>query len=68
VGRRRGRKAKWVTVSGASRSQIRWEGHRRAFEEYLHGLRFTEEERLGGLEEAMRYSMLAGGKRVRPSL
>jgi geranylgeranyl diphosphate synthase type II len=51
-----------------TRSAIRWEGHRRAFEAYLRGLRFTEEPRLGGLEEAMRYSMLAGGKRVRPTL
>jgi geranylgeranyl diphosphate synthase, type II len=57
-------------AGGASptRSQRRWEAHRRAFEGYLHGLRFTEEARLGGLEEAMRYSMLAGGKRVRPAL
>ena len=54
-------------VSGTY-SQIRWEGHRRAFEEYLQGLRFTEEVRLRRLEEAMRYSMLAGGKRVRPAL
>jgi geranylgeranyl diphosphate synthase type II len=46
----------------------RWESHRRLFEEYLQGLRFTEEARLEGLEEAMRYSMLAGGKRVRPTL
>jgi geranylgeranyl diphosphate synthase, type II len=55
---------------GASptRSASRWEGHRRAFEEYLRGLRFTDERRLEGLEEAMRYSMLAGGKRVRPTL
>src|SRR3712207_9147723 len=30
--------------------------------------RFTGEKRLAGLEEAMRYSMLAGGKRVRPTL
>ena len=49
-------------------SQVRWEAHRRLFEEYLHGLRFTEETRLEGLEGAMRYSMLAGGKRVRPTL
>jgi geranylgeranyl diphosphate synthase, type II len=54
-------------VSGA-RSAIRWERHRRTFEAYLRGLRFTDESRLGGLEEAMRYSMLAGGKRVRPTL
>src|SRR5215210_5315841 len=57
-------------AGGASgtQSQLRWEAHRRAFEEYLAGLRFTEAARLEGLEEAMRYSMLAGGKRVRPSL
>ena len=57
-------------ASDASRTRgaARWEGHRRAFEEYLKGLRFTDERRLEGLEEAMRYSMLAGGKRVRPTL
>ena len=54
-------------VSGA-RSAIRWERHRRTFEEYIQSLRFTDEPRLEGLEEAMRYSMLAGGKRVRPTL
>src|SRR5215216_6255058 len=54
--------------ASGTQSQIRWEAHRRAFEEYLAGLRFTTEARLEGLEEAMRYSMLAGGKRVRPSL
>jgi geranylgeranyl diphosphate synthase, type II len=54
--------------AGVSESQVRWEGHRRAFEEYLHGLRFTREPRLEGLEGAMRYSLLAGGKRVRPTL
>ncbi len=52
----------------STHSQARWEAHRRAFEEYLQGLRFTEEAQLRGLEEAMRYSMLAGGKRVRPAL
>src|SRR5919205_4091599 len=54
--------------AGVNGSQDRWEAHRRLFEEYLHGLRFTEETRLEGLEGAMRYSMLAGGKRVRPTL
>ena len=49
-------------------SALRWESHRRAFEGYLQGLRFTKEPRLASLEEAMRYSMLAGGKRVRPTL
>jgi geranylgeranyl diphosphate synthase type II len=54
--------------AGVTQSQVRWEAHRRVFEAYLHGLRFTEEARLEGLEGAMRYSMLAGGKRVRPTL
>jgi geranylgeranyl diphosphate synthase, type II len=37
-------------------------------EEYLAGLRFSDRRRTAGLEEAMRYSLLAGGKRVRPVL
>jgi geranylgeranyl diphosphate synthase type II len=35
-------------------------------ERYLAGLRFRGEQATRGLEEAMRYSLLAGGKRVRP--
>src|SRR5215208_495740 len=54
--------------SGVNGSQVRWEAHRRTFEGYLRGLRFTDESRLESLEAAMRYSMLAGGKRVRPTL
>ena len=46
----------------------RWEEHRARFEVYLEGLVFSEEPRLAGLVEAMRYSMLGGGKRVRPTL
>ena len=46
----------------------RWEEHRLRFERYLQDLRFTEEPRFDGLVEAMRYSMIAGGKRVRPTL
>ena len=46
----------------------RWEEHRARFEAYLEGLVFSEELRLAGLVEAMRYSMLGGGKRVRPTL
>ena len=34
----------------------------------LERLRFSEAESTAGLEEAMRYSLLAGGKRVRPVL
>ncbi len=38
-------------------------------ERYLDGLRFTgSAPRTAGLEEAMRYSLLAGGKRIRPVL
>jgi geranylgeranyl diphosphate synthase type II len=35
---------------------------------YLTTLHFIEEPRAAGLEEAMRYSLLAGGKRIRPVL
>lgn len=49
-------------------SRNRWEEHRARFEAYLEGLVFSEEPRLAGLVEAMRYSMLGGGKRVRPTL
>jgi geranylgeranyl diphosphate synthase type II len=35
---------------------------------YLEGLRFATEPGTGRLEEAMRYSLLAGGKRIRPVL
>jgi geranylgeranyl diphosphate synthase type II len=52
----------------ASWSAGRWEEHRALFEEYLEGLAFSEEPRLARLVEAMRYSMLGGGKRVRPTL
>src|ERR1700746_602401 len=31
-------------------------------------MRFSEEPITAGLEEAMRYSLLAGGKRIRPAL
>ncbi len=35
---------------------------------YLAGLRFADGATTAGLEEAMRYSLLAGGKRIRPVL
>jgi geranylgeranyl diphosphate synthase, type II len=43
---------------------------RRQVEDYLGELRFVEPEAQAatGLEEAMRYSLLAGGKRIRPVL
>jgi geranylgeranyl diphosphate synthase type II len=35
---------------------------------YLEQLRFSTDPGIAGLEEAMRYSLLAGGKRIRPVL
>jgi geranylgeranyl diphosphate synthase type II len=37
-------------------------------ERYLEGLRFTDDAGIAPLQEAMRYSLLAGGKRIRPVL
>jgi len=44
------------------------ENLREEVERHLRGLRFSEEALTEGLEEAMRYSLLAGGKRIRPVL
>ena len=44
------------------------ENLRQDVERYLQDLRFSEEALTAGLEEAMRYSLLAGGKRIRPVL
>jgi geranylgeranyl diphosphate synthase type II len=44
------------------------ESLRQDVERYLEGMRFSEEALTAGLEEAMRYSLLAGGKRIRPVL
>jgi len=40
----------------------------RKVDAYLEGLRFAAEPGTARLEEAMRYSLLAGGKRIRPVL
>ena len=37
-------------------------------ERYLDAIRFSDEFATAGLDEAMRYSLLAGGKRIRPVL
>lgn len=37
-------------------------------EDYLAGLRYSDRSETVGIEEAMQYSLLAGGKRVRPVL
>ncbi len=44
------------------------EGLRELVDDYLGGLSFGDDVETAGLEEAMRYSLLAGGKRVRPVL
>jgi geranylgeranyl diphosphate synthase type II len=44
------------------------ENLREEIERHLRGLRFSDEALTGGLEEAMRYSLLAPGKRIRPVL
>lgn len=41
---------------------------RERVEAYLEGLRFSDTPLTEGLQEAMRYSLLAGGKRIRPVL
>jgi geranylgeranyl diphosphate synthase type II len=41
---------------------------RQQVEDYLEGLQFSHEPATHGLDEAMRYSLLAGGKRIRPVL
>ena len=45
--------------------QLRYDTYRGAVEEYLGGL-FASDKPYGRLQEAMRYSLMAGGKRVRP--
>jgi geranylgeranyl diphosphate synthase type II len=44
------------------------ESLREDVERYLEQLHFSEEPLTAGLEEAMRYSLLGGGKRIRPVL
>jgi geranylgeranyl diphosphate synthase type II len=41
---------------------------RQAVESYLEGLSFASDPAVQGLQDAMRYSLLAGGKRIRPVL
>ncbi len=56
---------------GSSRSgpELGYPDHLRTdIEGYLEDLRFSAEPATDGLEEAMRYSLLAGGKRIRPVL
>ena len=49
--------------------EARYPDHlREEVEAYLERMRFSDEPLTAGLEEAMRYSLLAGGKRIRPVL
>ncbi len=41
---------------------------RERVDSHLESIRFSDEAATAGLEEAMRYSLLAGGKRIRPVL
>ncbi len=58
-------------TAGAAGAQVRAaypDDLRAEIEGYLEGLRFSDDALTQGLEEAMRYSLLAGGKRIRPVL
>ena len=58
-----------LTISPTSPCTPVYPEHLRAeVEAYLEQVRFSEEHATSGLEEAMRYSLLAGGKRIRPVL
>ncbi|MFZ2049913.1 MAG: polyprenyl synthetase family protein [Solirubrobacteraceae bacterium] len=56
-------------VLSAASDEPRYPDHLRLeVERYLEQLRFADEPLASGLEQAMRYSLLAGGKRIRPVL
>jgi geranylgeranyl diphosphate synthase, type II len=58
-----------VSTRSRPRAEAAYPEHLRdQVEAYLAGLRFAAEPAAAGLEEAMRYSLLAGGKRIRPVL
>jgi geranylgeranyl diphosphate synthase type II len=56
-------------VVSATPAEPRYPDHLRIeVERYLEQMRFADEPLTAGLEQAMRYSLLAGGKRIRPVL
>jgi geranylgeranyl diphosphate synthase type II len=56
-------------LEGTPAAEVGYPEHlREEVEAYLGSLRFADEHAAAGLEEAMRYSLLAGGKRIRPVL
>ncbi len=56
------------TVTAAVLAPAYPEHLRAEVDRYLETLQFSSEDATRGLEEAMRYSLLAGGKRIRPVL
>jgi geranylgeranyl diphosphate synthase type II len=56
------------TPTAPSSGISRFARHKILVDEYLENLEFSADPQLGGLVEAMRYSLLAGGKRLRPAL
>jgi geranylgeranyl diphosphate synthase type II len=57
-----------VPLAGLAPDPCYPERLRAEVERYLQALRFSTEAPTAGLEDAMRYSLLAGGKRIRPVL
>jgi len=59
-------------LAGSARSRVESAAYpvelQQRVDAYLDGLRFAAEPGTARLEEAMRYSLLAGGKRIRPVL
>ena len=55
-------------TSSAPRLDVYPETLQSEVNDYLAGLSFAADSATAGLEEAMRYSLLAGGKRIRPVL
>ncbi|HET9073814.1 MAG TPA: farnesyl diphosphate synthase [Solirubrobacteraceae bacterium] len=56
------------TAAPPSRSPVYPDDLRARVDTYLRGLSFASQPDVAGLVEAMRYSLLAGGKRIRPVL
>lgn len=48
--------------------QERYNAYQQAIEEYLEGIFSAEGKLYGKLQESIRYSLLSGGKRIRPVL
>jgi geranylgeranyl diphosphate synthase, type II len=57
-----------VPIASLAPDPVYPERLRAEIDAYLETLRFSTETASAGLEEAMRYSLLAGGKRIRPVL